>query len=290
MQRVHTHFETDGLRVEDVQCRALCGDASRDELCARHEFVLPRRGVFVRHVAGRPVVADSNHALFFRRGETHRVSHPIDGGDACTVFAIAERRLREVGGELDPRWADTEVPAAPGSVCTPPRIDLLHRGLLAELRRGGAGLAVEEIVLELVASLLVSDETSERATTQQRGATARRHAELVERTRIELARRLDAKLDLIDLAHTVHSSPFHLSRVFRAQTGTTLRAYHERLRLRAALDRILADERDLTQLALDVGFTHHSHFTNRFRREYGVPPSLCRSRDGLRRLRRVARG
>lgn len=49
-----------------------------------------------------------------------------------------------------------------------------------------------------------------------------------------------------------------------------------RLRARAAAECLARGAQDLTALALDWGYTDHSHFTNAFRREWGVPPSRVR--------------
>jgi AraC-like DNA-binding protein len=46
--------------------------------------------------------------------------------------------------------------------------------------------------------------------------------------------------------------------------------------LREALERISAGETGLTELALSVGFSCHSHFTRAFSREFGMPPSEIR--------------
>jgi AraC-like DNA-binding protein len=51
--------------------------------------------------------------------------------------------------------------------------------------------------------------------------------------------------------------------------------YLTRLRLRAALER-LPDASDLTALALELGFSSHSHFTDAFRREFRRTPSEAR--------------
>ena len=67
------------------------------------------------------------------------------------------------------------------------------------------------------------------------------------------------------------------SRVFPQVAGLSLRAYVARLRARAAAERLTRGVRDLTRLALDLGYADHSHFTNAFRREWGVPPSVFRA-------------
>jgi AraC family transcriptional regulator len=48
--------------------------------------------------------------------------------------------------------------------------------------------------------------------------------------------------------------------------------YQLRLRLARSLD-LLNQYDDLTALALEVGFSSHSHFTAAFRRTYGRTPS-----------------
>ena len=68
-----------------------------------------------------------------------------------------------------------------------------------------------------------------------------------------------------------------MCRLFRRHAGLPLHRYRRRLRLREALRRLADGERDLTGLALDLGFSEHSHFTNAFRAEFSVPPSGFRS-------------
>ena len=71
------------------------------------------------------------------------------------------------------------------------------------------------------------------------------------------------------------TSPFHLARVFRRESGLTIHAYVHQLRLRTALERVM-DREDLSRVAVDLGYATHSHFTASFRRSFGVPPSSLR--------------
>ena len=71
-------------------------------------------------------------------------------------------------------------------------------------------------------------------------------------------------------------SVFHLCRSFRRATGLTLHDYRDEVRLRLALERLEGGERDLSRLALDLGYSSHSHFTAAFRRSFGAPPSSMR--------------
>jgi len=55
-----------------------------------------------------------------------------------------------------------------------------------------------------------------------------------------------------------------------------LHAYRNQLRLRAALESLAERHADLTGIALDLGFSSHSHFTETFRRTFGRTPSSVR--------------
>ena len=73
-------------------------------------------------------------------------------------------------------------------------------------------------------------------------------------------------------------SPFRLCRAFRAATGTTLHRHLTDLRLVAALEHLPEYRDRLTALALDLGFSSHSHFTHAFREYYGKAPATIARR------------
>jgi AraC-like DNA-binding protein len=104
------------------------------------------------------------------------------------------------------------------------------------------------------------------------------HREQAQRTVLFLATHLAENLSLAAIARAVHCSPFHLARLFREQSGVTIHQYRHRLRLREALRRILDGENDLSALALDLGFSSHSHLTDAFRHAFGAAPRVYRER------------
>jgi AraC-like DNA-binding protein len=57
-----------------------------------------------------------------------------------------------------------------------------------------------------------------------------------------------------------------------------------------AAERLRGGERNLTDLALDLGYTDHSHFTKAFRQEWRLPPSAVRAwHHGVLGLQELAR-
>jgi AraC-like DNA-binding protein len=79
------------------------------------------------------------------------------------------------------------------------------------------------------------------------------------------------------LGAQVGVSPFHLARLFRAATGESLHQYVIRVRMESALVRLGRGEADLSRLALELGFSSHSHFSTVFRRHFGTSPTLARA-------------
>jgi AraC-like DNA-binding protein len=105
-------------------------------------------------------------------------------------------------------------------------------------------------------------------------AAAQRHCELVEHAKQRIAATLGQRLTFAALSAELGCTPFHLSRTYRALEGMTLAAYRNQLRLRAAVDRLPGlPSGTLTELALELGFSSHSHFTDAFRRNFALTPS-----------------
>jgi AraC-like DNA-binding protein len=81
------------------------------------------------------------------------------------------------------------------------------------------------------------------------------------------------------------TTPFHLARIFREHVGVSVHEYNLRLRLMRALPDLLDTDRGITEIALDHGFSSHSHFTYAFRRRAGLTPNELRriAKQGTRR-------
>jgi AraC-like DNA-binding protein len=167
-----------------------------------------------------------------------------------------------------------------------PELALKSQIFFAEIAAGdGAALKAEERGLVLLS----------RALRSIPGVRAKTAANSVRRSKLTrglavaaqefIASRPFENWTLNNLAHDVGSSPYHLLRVFRGETGSTIHQYRMQLRLSAAARAILEGCDDLTGLALDLGFSSHSHFTDAFRRRFGIAPSALRG--GISRTHRA---
>jgi AraC family transcriptional regulator len=102
------------------------------------------------------------------------------------------------------------------------------------------------------------------------------HQVLVESAKAILARDPGSPHPLGEVATALGVSASHIAHVFRAEAGMPLHQYLLQLRMALAMARLSSGPRDLSRLALDLGFATHSHFTSAFRRAYGVAPSGVR--------------
>lgn len=84
---------------------------------------------------------------------------------------------------------------------------------------------------------------------------------------------LSDDLELRDLAKVACFSPYHFHRIFKSVTGETVAQFTRRARLERAVFLMRGSNRDLTSIALEVGFGTPSDFSRVFRRCYGVAPS-----------------
>jgi AraC family transcriptional regulator len=273
-------LESLGVSLQDFRCRAHVEPLGPEETHPAHGIALVRQGVFGREVRGETLVVDANHVLFFNAGEPYRYSHPLAGGDDCTVIAFDTPRAQELVARHAPRDADRpERPFALSHGLSSPRAARLHYELLGLVRRDASRLVVEDAVAELADEAVGAAYRSRGAGSDREpsSAAARRRArDLAEAVKVALNDRREAPPSLGELARGHGCSPFHLSRTFRRTVGVSLRRYAGRLRTRLAAVRLAAGARDLTALALDLGYADHSHFTNAFRQEWGVPPSRLR--------------
>jgi AraC-like DNA-binding protein len=265
MLSVLTHLRADGVELAEVLCSHARGRGQTTEPAGGYAIVFVRRGCFSRCANGVETLLDPTVAYCMTPGQEQRYDHPHDHGDECTSLSLsAELAASFWGGEPD-------LPAHPIPVDA--GLDLAHRTLLAQARRGVEPDALAERAIALCAALL-RRAGSERVDAGRR-SSARAHTLLAEQAREILT--FDRERSLGEIARELAVSPHHLSRVFQAQTGHGIARHRLRLRVRDALERLSEGERDLARLAADVGFADHAHMCRAIRDETGSTPAALRA-------------
>jgi AraC family transcriptional regulator len=264
-----------GVVVVDYRCRAGVHGPGPEEWSAGHKVAFVRRGVFALKTPRTSGVADPNQVLFFNAHQPYRFAHPVAGGDDCTSLMLPDALARQLVARHSPRDADDAAqPFRFDRALSSPRAIRLHYELLGRARAGSA-LGLQDALAELLDETLAA--AYARREPSPAGPAAGRRRELAHAAAVAVQADLAATPSLADLAATLGCSPFHLSRVFRETTGLSLRAYVKRLRARTAAEHLSGGASDLTALALRLGYADHSHFTNAFRAEWGLPPSAFRA-------------
>jgi AraC-like DNA-binding protein len=150
------------------------------------------------------------------------------------------------------------------------RIDSGTQALAAQLRYSLVRQVIETLEAEVMAVTLVRRALGARMSHAARASLGRQ--KLVDRAKLVLSSDLARRWTLADIAAEVGVSPVYLTQVFQQVEGMPLYRYQLRLRLARALD-LLGRYDDLSSLAMDLGFSSHSHFTAAFRQTYGRTPA-----------------
>jgi AraC family transcriptional regulator len=269
-------FSTESVTVGAFRC-AVSHPSFRNSGPIRDDcFVFPRTTVAIQHHHARAFLADPTViTLYNRRQEYERRAVSVDG-DRCDWFAVSPDLLRAALVDRDPAVAETERPIRFTHTRSDASTYLAQRRVFIDAGdpAGVDALDIEERVVALLDRVLTLAYRDRRP---HSGAPRLPSAdELADAAKAWMAPRVMQRLTLARVAAALDCSVFHLCRSFRRATGLTLHDYREQVRLRLALERLERGECDLSRLALDLGYSSHSHFTAAFHRSFDMPPSAVR--------------
>jgi len=230
-------------------------------------FVFPRTAVRIEHEDAAPFVANPNIVTFYNRSQRYLRHEISEAGDRCDWFAVRRDLARDAVRSIHPEERDAPFTRHRGRCDS--RTYLLQRCLFDAVAGGAIpdSMAVEEAVLLLL----------DRVIGAAFAPPGPRKRDLVHEVECLLSSRFDQPVDLPQIAAHVDVSVYHLCRVFREVTGFALHQYIAQLRIRHGLESVCETSSPLSRIAVDLGFAHHSHFTNAFRRDFAVTPSQLRS-------------
>ncbi len=243
-------------------------------------FVFPRTVVQIQHEHEQAFVANPNVVTFYNKGQAYLRNSVSPEGDRCDWFGVDPGIVRDVVRAFDTSVDNrTEMPFRFTRGWSDASTYFLQRRVFEAVTsdRSMEPLAVEEQIVFLLERVVRSaySKTQPPSRLGARKSDVIRHAEFV------LSKRLADPMHLRQVAAEVGISPYHLCRTFYRTTGTTLHDYRQNLRLRCSLESVVDSTRPLVDIALEAGFSSHSHFTNSFRREFLQTPSALRADRAL---------
>lgn len=228
---------------------------------ARRTLAITFAGAFEFQVGRTVTWVDPSRLLFAEAGRSYVDHHVVPGtGHSSVIMTPDEEVLDDLwGGHAEAQFASRV------SACSP-RVQLL----VQYLRRAEEPLAAQELGLAIL----------EESVAEKR-SVATVDPQCVRRAKAALHDCAEGRSSLSQIASDLGVTPIHLTQTFKRSEGIPLYRYQTLLRLGRALDR-LPDREDITDLAFELGFSSHSHFTAAFRSQFGVTPSRYRSETRVR--------
>lgn len=138
------------------------------------------------------------------------------------------------------------------------------------VHRAAQSLWYQGKALELMAEFFVTPPGGELFCVRQQ----RLAQERVERVLTILREDLAEPPSLEEISRRVGCSQFYLSRTFSAETGLTLPQCLRQLRLERAAELLRSGQHNVTEAALEVGYSSLSHFSHAFHQTFGCCPGL----------------
>ena len=222
----------------------------------------------------RAVVANPNVVVLYNQDASYRREQISHIGDRCDFLDIGRSVLVESIARYDPSVIDrVEAPFCWAS-CPVDATTLVHQR--KSFRRARVGMIpameLEESVLQIVDEVVDRLYAGRQISAQPSARSAATRAALVNESKRLISSRFRESLSINGIASELDVSASHLRRVFRQLANESMHQYLTKLRLRTALDEVF-EATDLTEVALNLGFSSHSHFSASFRRVFGMCPS-----------------
>jgi len=92
-----------------------------------------------------------------------------------------------------------------------------------------------------------------------------------------IEKNLSRPLSLNEIAQSVNISPWHLCRLFKVETGTSVTQYLSGLRVKMAQQLLETTCLRVKEIKNQVGIRDESHFARTFKKASGVTPSQYRA-------------
>lgn len=246
------------------------------------EVCLNRTGVGRVSVNGSEVEFGPLSIGFYRRGDKDLKAIRLAGQQHqfLTVeisFKFLREHLAGFAATLHPLVREVVTGKSEASAVAPvTRMTSRQQQLLTTLREAPVLAAAQQLwyhtkVLEVAAELFFvpPDEQELFCQRQQRIA-----GERVTRVIALLEQHLAEPLTLEEIGRAVGCSPFHLSRTFSASTGLTIPQYLRQLRMEKSAELLRSGKFNVTEAAMEVGYSSLSHFSQAFHETFGCCPGL----------------
>ncbi len=237
-------------------------------------------------LAARPV-----HYLHRQDGKTHRglyrkgdmsltpANIPLfaqwQGDEQVLQVQLTDQLLKNVAQETLEQDSD-RLALQPAFQSRNPQIEAIGMLLLTELQQDASG---NRLYLDSLANILAVNLLRQHATIQPQLPVY--DGGLPPRQLQQIFNYIDAHLDqaikLANLAGLLGMSQFHFSHLFKQSIGISPYQYLLQQRVERAKQLLKQTDRPIVEIALDCGFSSHSHLSKQFRQFTGITPKAFRA-------------
>lgn len=173
--------------------------------------------------------------------------------------------------------AITETSHSSAAVSAPERLTSRHQKLLDNLKAPPVFAAAQELwyrskALEVISEFLFQSQENDQTlfcVRQQKIAQER-----VAKVKDILESRMSEPPNLEELGKMVGCSHYYLSRTFSREMGMTISQYLRRIRIDKAAELLETGKFNVTEVAMEVGYSSLSHFSHAFQQQTGCCPGL----------------
>ncbi|NVK22705.1 MAG: helix-turn-helix transcriptional regulator [Kangiellaceae bacterium] len=264
----HILWQDSNLTIGTFTARPLFSDFNNTGPAQGHLLVFANHPVIINKRNQR-YIANHNTVMFYNRGDEYTREALSEEGDFAHWIRLSRVALDGFNG-LCGIDSQNFNPFQSSQVNSNNKIFWLQKQLfkLLETYPKLESLIVYELVAQIVEQVVDQNAGKHSVSIKQK-----KH---ILSSVDYISRCYRENINLEQLAKESCLSPFHLCRVFKKFTGFSIHQYIINLRLKEALNEVCDSQKSLSDIALDLNFSSHSHFSSIFKREYGVSPKKLR--------------
>lgn len=100
---------------------------------------------------------------------------------------------------------------------------------------------------------------------------------VVDRLKDYISKNIDQDITREQLAELMNLNPDYLTRLFKKETGQSLKDYILKKKMGMARELLSMTDMSVSEISMRVGFCNFSHFTTTFKKYTGIPPLIYRN-------------
>lgn len=242
-------------------------------------LVFPRTSVQIQQAARDLMVTSTNQLVYYNKDQTYHRGLVSRRGDICEYFFVAPQVIAELFASLGiSEPSDINQPFSMSHGPCDSHSFLVQRALYRYVSTTPHPdpILVEESFLSILPTLLQQAMMVHPQRQRIRSSTIQNRRFQVEVAKEFITKNWTQQISLDDIARECECSVFHLCRIFKEYTGSSIVQFLSKVRLHNALERVTETTTDLIHIAIQSGFCSHSHMTRHFAQEFGLRPSEVR--------------